>query len=337
MGDLKYNLQFLKLCETLQLGKLTNDPKMIEGGLMHRMYVVETTKGKYAIKALNPSVMSRPEAIVNFINSELIANIMCNYISALPAKIFNYEFLIEFDSQFYLVFDWIEGKTLKDNEINIEQCKVIGAILANMHRIDFSELELADDYSSKETLIDWNNYLYKGHKIKAIWVNDLINIIDNLYDWCDKVNYASKSLDLNTTISHRDLDPKNVIWYKNNPIIIDWESAGFINPMFDLLETAMYWSRTVTGKLDKDKFISFLDGYKEKSDVLKVEWKFVLDKGFQGKLRWLEYSLKRSLLIECTDAKEQQMGTEHVTGTIDELKNYANMIPTLLRWLENNT
>jgi len=280
--------------------------------------------------------MARPEAIKNFINSELIANIMCKYIAALPAKLFNGASLKELDRQFYLVFNWVEGNTLKDNEIRIEHCKIIGAILADMHKIDFSILGLKDYYSDKETLIDWNYYLHKGQEVKEIWVNEMIDTIDNLYVWCNKVNYASKFLDLNATISHRDLDPKNVMWYKNNPIIIDWESAGFINPMFDLLETAMYWSITSTGKLEKDKFISFLDGYKGKSDVLKVEWDVVLDKGFQGKLWWLEYSLKRSLRIDCTDEKEQQIGTEHVSGTIDELKNYANMIPTLLSLLENN-
>ena len=336
MVDLKYNVQFEKLCETLNLGGLINEPKMIDGGLMHRMYVIETSKGKYAVKALNPSVMARPEAIKNFINSELIANIMCKDIPALPAKLFNGASLKELDRQFYLVFDWVEGKTLKDYEISIEHCTIIGAILADMHKIDFTELGLKYYYSDKETLIDWNYYLHKGQEVKAIWINEMIDNIDNLYVWCNKVNSASKFLDLNTTISHGDLDPKNVMWYKNNPIIIDWESAGFINPMFDLLETVMYWSITSTGKLDKDKFISFLDGYKEKRDVLKVEWELVLDKGFQGKLWWLEYSLKRSLQIDCSDDEEQQMGTEHVTGTLIELKNYANMIPTILSLLENN-
>jgi len=335
MGNFKYNLQFENLCETLNLGELINKPKMIDGGLMHKMYVVKTTKGKYAVKALNPSVMARPEAIKNFINSELIANIMCKYIPALPAKLINGKSLIELDSQFYLIFDWVEGKTLKNNEISAEHCKKIGAILADMHKIDFSELGLMDNCSSNETLIDWIYYLHRGQEVKAIWVNELINIINNLYVWNNKVNYASKLLDINTTISHGDLDPKNVMWHKNNPTIIDWEAAGFIHPMFDLLETAMYWSITSAGDLDKDKFISLLDGYREKSDVLDVAWDLVLDKGFQGKLWWLEYSLKRSLRIDCTDEKEQQMGTEHVIGTIIELKNYTNMIPTLLSLLEN--
>ena len=59
----------------------------------------------------------------------------------------------------------------------------------------------------------------------------------------------------------------------------------------------------------------------------------VLSNGLNGKLEWLEYSLKRSLWIECTDEEEQKMGTDQVTGTIYEIKNYVNQIPKLLNWL----
>ena len=50
-------------------------------------------------------------------------------------------------------------------------------------------------------------------------------------------------LSTTTVISHRDLDPKNVMWNYNKPVLIDWESAGYINPMQDLIETAIYWSK----------------------------------------------------------------------------------------------
>ncbi|WP_342779070.1 hypothetical protein [Paenibacillus hemerocallicola] len=57
--------------------------------------------------------------------------------------------------------------------------------------------------------------------------------------------------------------------------------------------------------------------------------------GFSGKLGWLEYSLKRSLRIECTNEEEQQMGTEQVTGTINAIRRYANNISELEKWLKD--
>ena len=61
----------------------------------------------------------------------------------------------------------------------------------------------------------------------------------------------------------------------------------------------------------------------------------VLENGFLGKLGWLEYSLKRSLWIECTDEEEQQMGTAQVTGTINAIRRYSDMISELEKWLNN--
>lgn len=336
MKNIKYNIQLVQLCHMLDLGEIRREPIALTGGLMHRIYFVETTKGKFAVKALNPSIMERPEAIKNYINSERIANVMYKYIPSLPAKIFNGNSLICLEKQYHLVFDWVNGITLKNYESNVEHCKTMGTTLAKIHNIDFSNLELVNDTTGDDALIDWNYYLTRGMESKANWTEELINNINILYTWHEKVINASKIIDLDVVISHGDLEPKNVIWRSNAPIIIDWEAAGYINPQFDLLETAMYWSMTETRNLSKEKFLSFIEGYRKYVNNFNIDWDIVLDKGFQGKLWWLEYSLKRSLWIDCTDAQEQQMGSEHVTTTIKELNDYANIVPTILSWLNGS-
>lgn len=335
MSNIQYNLQFEKLCNILQLGEIVGVPKAISGGLLHRMYAIETTQGKYAIKALNPKIMLKSEAMQHFLNSERIANIALNNIPALPAKKFNDTFMQEIDNQFYLVFDWIDGKSLKSNEINIVHCEKIGTILADIHMMDFSELGIINDWSDNEQLIDWNYYLQKGQQNNTMWGKLLLEIIDKLYDWNEQANKSARLLASDMVISHRDLDPKNVMWNQDNPIIIDWEAAGYINPMQELTETAFYWSETETGNIDKERFLAFIDGYRKTYGKLKANWKMVLINGFLGKLGWLEYSLKRSLWIECTDKAEQQMGTAQVMETINVICHYANMISELEKWLNN--
>lgn len=68
-----YHLQFEKLCSALELGTLIKVPEKVSGSLLHRMFAVETTRGKYAVKALNPQIMARPTALQNYIQSEKIA------------------------------------------------------------------------------------------------------------------------------------------------------------------------------------------------------------------------------------------------------------------------
>jgi hypothetical protein len=50
--------------------------------------------------------------------------------------------------------------------------------------------------------------------------------------------------------------------------------------------------------------------------------------------QWLEYSLKRSLGIESSDAAERQMGTDHVFGTIKYLQRYQASIEQVVSWLK---
>ena len=66
------------------MGEVVGAPEAVTGGFLHRMYAIETTRGEYAIKALNPQIMARPAAMQNFINSEQIASIVTNNIPALP-------------------------------------------------------------------------------------------------------------------------------------------------------------------------------------------------------------------------------------------------------------
>jgi Ser/Thr protein kinase RdoA (MazF antagonist) len=336
MSEIQYNFQFSKLCNTLKLGELVGVPEAISGGFLHRMYAIETTQGKYAIKALNPQIMLRPVAMQNFIDSERIANAALNNIPALPAKKFNGTSVQEIDKQFYLVFDWIDGVSLKPNETNIVHCEKIGAILADLHRMDFSKLGIINHWSDNEQLTDWNYYLQKGRENNKVWFKLLLEIIDKLYDWNVQANDAATHLALDMVIGHRDLDSKNVMWNQNNPIIIDWESAGYTNPMQELTETAIYWSENKLGDIDKERFLTFINGYKKKYGTLKANWRMVLENGFLSKLGWLEYNLKRSLWIECTDEAEQQIGTVQVTETINAIRRYADVIFELEKWLYND-
>lgn len=335
MGDIQYNLQFEKLCKVMQLGEIVTEPETVSGGFLHRMYAIETTQGKYAVKDLNPQIMLRPIAMGHFINSERIVNIVSNNISAVPAKIFDGNSIQEIDEQFFLVFDWVNGRSLKMNEIDKIHCIKVGEILANIHMTDFSELEIENDCTYNTQSIDWNYYLHKGQENNSEWVNLLLENINNLYDWTVQANESAKLLASNMVISHRDLDPKNVMWIQDNPIIIDWECAGYVNPMHELIETAIYWSENETGNIDKERFLLFIRTYKKRVGTLQANWRMVLLNGFLGKLGWLEYSLKRSLWIECTDVEEQKMGTSQTIGTINSLKHYAFMISDLEKWLNN--
>ncbi|MBM7565219.1 phosphotransferase [Paenibacillus sacheonensis] len=329
--------EFARLCANLQLGALVRTPHAVTGGLLHRMYALETTAGKFAVKALNPHIMTRPEAMRNFLRSEEIAAIAARTVPALPAKRFNGTSVQHADGRYYLVFDWVEGRSLKPSEITVDHCETIGGLLADIHWTDFSlaEREAAGPNQAKTT--DWRAYLQQGQAQRAPWADAVQASVNALYDWEAQANHAARLLAADTVISHLDLDAKNVLWNQDGPILIDWEASGSVNPMQNLSDTAVYWSEDGTGDLDKDKFSAFVRAYSRRSGPLQADWQAVVAHGCLGMLGWLAYSLKRSLRIECTDDEEQQLGTEQATATLHALRRYADRAADIQQWLRDGS
>lgn len=54
------------------LGTIISPIESVPGGYLHRMYKVTTDRGIYAVKHLNPEIMSRPDALDNFERAESI-------------------------------------------------------------------------------------------------------------------------------------------------------------------------------------------------------------------------------------------------------------------------
>jgi len=126
-----------------------------------------------------------------------------------------------------------------------------------------------------------------------------------------------------------------VLWYEETPIIIDWESVGYYNPYHDFLDTALYWSENRDSSIDYDRFSAFIDGYKSIKAVDYSDWEKVLYSGYSAKLGWLEYSLKRSLGIECNDTEDQKIGTKQVYASIMEMNQYSKSISGIIDFLDS--
>ncbi|MDR1409584.1 MAG: phosphotransferase [Oscillospiraceae bacterium] len=329
-----YPLEFEKLCGSLRLGKLAAEPKALTGGHLHRMFEVTTDTGKYAVKALNPQVMRRSEAMRNILAAERVANMAAKVLPAAPAKQFDCGVMPEADGQYYLVFDWIDGGTRCPEQIELTHCKTMGKLLADLHGVDFSALGLTDTPSFDEKPIDWDFYLQQGQRKRSGFVAILRKNLEHLYRWKARTMAAATALEQGRVISHGDLDPKNVVWQDDSPVIIDWEAAGAIHPLHDLVETALYWSFDKRGKIVPKKFKAFVNAYHRRRPIDCNNWQPVLDKGFSANLGWLEYSLKRALGLEGADELEQRRGAEQVRGTIRALRRHERDTCRIINWLE---
>ena len=311
----------------------------VTGGLSHRMYKVVTDKGIYAVKELNQGIMKCEEAYSNFIFSEKVTDIAkANNIPAIGAIKIDNDIMKKVGNSYFMIFNWVDGAILKPNEITEEHCEIIGAILAQIHNIDFSSIENENKAEENLKVFDWNKYLKLAEEKNTKYKELLKENLDLLKQINEKsisgMNYANENL----VISHRDLDRKNVMWQGKSPFILDWEASGYVNPTIELISTAYYWAGGETEELDTSKFQVFLNSYKEQlENEIDKNYEILTYADFYSGLNWLEYNFKRSMCIENNyDEEEIKLATNEVIKSINDIRYNLSQIDRIIGILKRN-
>ena len=91
------------------------------------------------------------------------------------------------------------------------------------------------------------------------------------------------------------------------------------------------------GNLDEDKIkdekerIESFKAYFENTNLdTNIDWK-IMYYGNCGRLEWLEYNIRRALLIECDTAEEKQLGISEVKETVEHIIYYDKMKDSILK------
>jgi len=333
-GVISMNLK--DFCADKKLGTVMNITKLT-GGLMHKMFKVETDKGTYAIKILNPEVMSRSDAYNNFIISETISNLAKNngivVSSALPI---NGNYLTKYDDMYYMVFAFVKGKTLTDTEITTEHCQKIGQILARIHSLDYTQIGLKPQKEEYKQLYDWDEYINNPNFVKMSYQNAYLKNYQKYNSLLKRANERFNESNLEISICHNDMDPKNVMWDGLNPIIIDWEAAGLSNPYTELLEDALCWSGFLSNQFDEEKFTAIIAEYIKTRPIKHHRYNIICG-NLVGRFEWLKYNLERSLGICSNDLEERKLAENEVSKTIAEINRYVELIGKMYEILCNLT
>jgi serine/threonine protein kinase len=296
------NNQLNIICAQFNLGTPTGSPSRVYGGLLHSMWKVDTDKAVFAVKQISKDIdLTNDKIIQNYNLSEEISSRFKELgIPAISAV----SKLIIIDGVGFLIYPWVDAKAvLVPTE---SQALKIATILAKMHLINLKTLGIAE--------IDFPNCEMQG-------LPDIIQKANKSY-----LN-AIPILKQRLVISHGDLDPKNVLWdSQDNPILIDWESARFINPTYEIINTSLDFCG-VTTDFNQALFIKMIEKYKNSGGDIKD-----LDAAFAGVLgnwiNWLSFNIKRS---NSNELKIKKLGQEQVDQTLATIQKLQLLIPELTK------
>lgn len=316
------------IADNLQLGKVLEKPVQVTGGFMHRMFKVVTENGKYIIKLLNPNIMKRPTAMGNYKTADGIEKILKQHnIPAVYALEFNGTAMQEICGQYFYIFNWYDGKSLKDSEITAYHCEQIGKTLAEIHNIDLK----SEPFKRDEIDINWQKYICLAKELNSPIYDIISDKIDLFNESMTKGNEAIKKMPPVKAICHNDMDSKNVLWLVDEFKLIDLECLGYSNPYLELFELALCWSGYETCNIDFKLFNTFFKAYFKNTKLnTHIDWEVMYYSNF-GRLEWLEYNIKRALRIECDTDEEQQMGISEVKETVEHIIYYNNIKNEILK------
>lgn len=195
-----------------------------------------------------------------------------------------------FNRHYYLLYDYSNDKSLERKELTLKHINTLAMTQSKIHKLNISS-NLTCFY--KHIDIDFDKQI----DIVKRKDKDLYNLIkENLEKLKDTVNMCNsnlKDIKSNLCISHNDYKLLNVLWHKDELILIDFDAMGLSNPTCCLCESAFSFS--VFNKAVKYKFYEeYLRTYLSNYGKIKEDFRSSLYVSLNGKLQWLSYMFSKN-------------------------------------------
>jgi thiamine kinase-like enzyme len=328
------------ICDQYNLGNIISESQKLTGSLVHKVWRVRTDKGEYLFKKLNKEIKLNPKTVENLNLCEKGALEFKNKgISSVPALSYGEnQFVFEFNNNFYIVLPWIDGTILKSQkDVDIITASKMGLILARLHR---ANLHITKNNDTPDPYTSYSQWVVLEKQVKALeynWVGECIAFIKTIKSWYYKINLANINLHNNNNIvfSHRYLTLKNVIWDNyNEPNIIYWETAGFTNPVKELMQFALDWSENeIDFKVDKLLFTKIIRSYSELRYIDSSQVEDALYSVIGDVLEWLKFSLNR--VVKKRSKEDCLIAQEQVMVTIKLINSRLKNAKVYIEWMQN--
>ena len=311
------NEKITKLMKRCGLGEVTAKITPVSGGLMHRMYKVRTDSGIYAVKRLNPEIMKRPTARENYAAAEALeARLEEARVPMVAALTLKGRKMQELDGEFFYIFRWQKGRITDANTVTAEQCRKAGELLGRIHAIDS---RAAEPDAPELSTIDFAGYARMAQEAGNPVAELLAKNTKLLTEAQQRLNEAREALPAIVSICDDDMDPKNVMWFRGKPFVIDLECLAYGNPVGAFVDLALQWAGMVNGAYRRENLEAFYEGDRSAYDNGFLAYDALYGIAYTW-VEWLTYNIRRALGLEGSGEDERQLGEREVRNTVARIK-----------------
>lgn len=288
----------------------------VHGGFANRVYRLDTDQGSFAVKELN--LLDRPwsyrvDDVFRFERAAFAAGIpMPEPISA---------------DRNTLVHRWVEGHRLPEAPVSAAYAFDIGEILARTHALD---VEWTDRSIEDPVSWDWPDLAERAVATGQTWADELAAHVETFLAISDFVDTCERPGPV--VLTHKDIQPWNLLVRNGRPVIIDWELSGMLDLAGELGSTALSLAKGPGfDDIEPTIFRSVLDGYVASGGTLPPSgpsWFVFMIGGWLGFTRWnilrclagVEAGTGPDLALSQESARNGVRGLPDMFGRLPELE-----------------
>ncbi len=293
------------------IGEPTVPMVRIRGGLLNRMWRVETNQGVFAVKEL-----TRDRDWVYF-HDDIFRLELAAFSAGIPMP----EPLSADDTT--LVHRWVEGSKVPEEPVSESFAFEIGELLARLHSLD---VEWPHPLVEISVTNDWADLAEQAVDTGQPWADEFVSAVDSFVAISVFVDACARTGPV--VLTHRDINPRNLLNAGGHPILLDWEVAGRAYLAAELGATALNVAKGADfDHIEPTVFGAVLDGYVAGGGTLPPrgpDWFVDQLGGWAAFVRWN--------MLRCLDSIEATTGPE-LTLSHDTVRNGLSGLPDMLAWM----
>lgn len=295
--------------------------------------MINTKEGSYVIKQLAPCLdLTNEKIIAKYELSEKIAHEFSQHaIPAICALEKSGKYLTLIENTGYLIYPWIEGKTLKPDEISEHEALQIAALSAKIHSTHLNLPEVGPPHFDICSNLQILEAIERAVSCRCPFANELIERKDLIFSMNDLYHSVIPVLREDTVITHGDLDQLNVIWDSaNQPFLIDWESARRMNSTREIIRTSLGWSGFGTDHFHLPLYLKMLGTYSRTCSLLN---KNHVEAALYAMVGSYVFWMLHNIDLSCMSTHTNEVGTavKEVNIVLMNFTKLDQLLPELLQ------
>jgi Ser/Thr protein kinase RdoA (MazF antagonist) len=245
-----------EVCTAFRLGRPAGRPLPARGGMLHRVWRLETDRGVYAVKALRPPAgLDETAWLRDYQRSFDLerAALAGGLPTPRPVAAADGSWLTRAGDATVRVHEWAEGGRLPDRQVDPEAARLAGALLARIHGLRVVAETRPEGVLPTVAVETWQ------HREKEVpELRGMAAVQGEL----NRAMEEARALVKDPVLSHRDVNSKNLLAGPGGGLIlIDWELAGPVEAALEAAGTALDWAGAFWWEPDPAVVRAFLEGY----------------------------------------------------------------------------